>query len=233
MSIFHSLKILLFNAWSTAKFKQENFLFFKKHFTATLHFLKKINLFILFVYYWLHQVSVAARGLSLVVTSGEYSSLWCVGFSLWWLLFVVEHGFQAHGLQYLWHTGSVLVARRVQSTGSAVVAHGLSCSTHAGSSQTRDQTRVPCIGRRILTTVPPGKSQTRTLYVTLQCVDFFILFLKSLLEYNCFTMVCQFLLYNKVNQLYIYIYPHISSLLRLPPSHSPYPTPLGDHKALS
>ena len=28
-------------------------------------------------------------------------------------------------------------------------------------------------------------------------------------------MVCQFLLYNKVNQLYIY--PHISSLLHLPP----------------
>ena len=31
-------------------------------------------------------------------------------------------------------------------------------------------------------------------------------------------MVCQFLLYNKVNQLYIYIYPHISSLLHLPPT---------------
>ena len=31
-------------------------------------------------------------------------------------------------------------------------------------------------------------------------------------------MVCQFLLYNKVNQLYIYIYPHIFSLLRLPPT---------------
>ena len=30
-------------------------------------------------------------------------------------------------------------------------------------------------------------------------------------------MVCQFLLYNKVKQLYIYIYPHISSLLCLPP----------------
>ena len=41
-------------------------------------------------------------------------------------------------------------------------------------------------------------------------------FLTSLLEYSCFTMLCQFLLYNKVNQLYIYIYPHISSLLRLP-----------------
>ena len=43
-------------------------------------------------------------------------------------------------------------------------------------------------------------------------------FLTSLLEYNCFKMVCQFLLYQKVNQLYIYIYLHISSLLRLPPT---------------
>ena len=43
-------------------------------------------------------------------------------------------------------------------------------------------------------------------------------FLTSLLECNCFTMVCQFLLYNKVNQLYVYIYPHISSLLRFPPT---------------
>ena len=41
-------------------------------------------------------------------------------------------------------------------------------------------------------------------------------FSKSLLEYNCFTMLCQFLLYNKVNQLYVYIYPHIPSLLHLP-----------------
>ena len=41
-------------------------------------------------------------------------------------------------------------------------------------------------------------------------------FLTSLLEYNCFTMLCYFLLYNKVNQLYVYIYPHIPSLLRLP-----------------
>ena len=47
---------------------------------------------------------------------------------------------------------------------------------------------------------------------------FLFIFLTSLLESNCFTMVCQFLLYNKVNQLYIYIYPHISSLLRLPPT---------------
>ena len=46
------------------------------------------------------------------------------------------------------------------------------------------------------------------------------LFLKlfSLLECNCFTMVCQFLLYNNVNQLYVYIYPHIPSLLCPPPT---------------
>ena len=31
-------------------------------------------------------------------------------------------------------------------------------------------------------------------------------------------MLCQFLLYNKVNQLYVYIYLHIPSLLRLPPT---------------
>ena len=30
---------------------------------------------------------------------------------------------------------------------------------------------------------------------------------KILLEYSCFTMLCQFLLYSKVNQLYVYIYP--------------------------
>ena len=56
------------------------------------------------------------------------------------------------------------------------------------------------------------------LYLIQQMFYLFIYFLTSFLEYNCFTMVCQFLLYNKVNQLYIYIYPHISSLLHLPPT---------------
>ena len=43
------------------------------------------------------------------------------------------------------------------------------------------------------------------------------IFLTSLLEYNCYTMLCQFLPYNKVKQLYVYIYLHIPYLLRLPP----------------
>ena len=42
-------------------------------------------------------------------------------------------------------------------------------------------------------------------------------------------MLCQFLLYNKVNQLYVYIYPHIPSLLHLPPT-LPIPPLLVDTK---
>ena len=40
----------------------------------------------LFIYFWLCWVFVAVRGLSLAVVSGGYSSLWCEGFSLRWLL---------------------------------------------------------------------------------------------------------------------------------------------------
>ena len=43
-------------------------------------------------------------------------------------------------------------------------------------------------------------------------------------------MLCQFLRYHEVNQLYVYIYP----LLLGPPSHlHPHPTPLGNHRAPS
>ena len=49
-------------------------------------------------------------------------------------------------------------------------------------------------------------------------------FLKNfLLDYSCFTILCQFLLYSKVNQLYVYIYPLFFGF----PSH------LGHHRALS
>ena len=46
----------------------------------------------LFIYFWLHWVFVAARGLSLVAASRGHSSLRCAGFLLQWLLFVAEHG---------------------------------------------------------------------------------------------------------------------------------------------
>ena len=66
--------------------------------------------FLNLIYFWLHWVLVAVRGISLVVTSGNYSSLWCAGFSL---------------LLLLRSTGS-------RHAGSVVVAHGLSCSTACG-----------------------------------------------------------------------------------------------------
>ena len=58
-------------------------------------FFKQIYLFI----FWLLWVFVAVRGLSLVAASGGYSLLQCVGFSLQWLFFVVEHRLLARGLQ--------------------------------------------------------------------------------------------------------------------------------------
>ena len=55
---------------------------------------------------------------------------------------VAEHGLQVHGLQQSWCAGSAVVARRLQSTGSAVVAHGPSCSAAHGI--LLDQGSNPC-----------------------------------------------------------------------------------------
>ena len=85
--------------------------------------------FILFIYFWLPWVFIAAGGLSLVAVSRGYSLLRCAGFSLQWLLL-------------LWSTGS----RRVSSV---VVAHGLSCSAACGIFPDQGSNPVPCTGRRI------------------------------------------------------------------------------------
>ena len=64
-------------------------------------------------------------------------------------------GFSCCGAQALGTWASVVVARGLQSAGSVVVAHGLSCSE--ATSQTRDRTCVPCIGRRILNHYATGE----------------------------------------------------------------------------
>ena len=51
-----------------------------------------------FFFFWLRWVFVAVHRLSLVVASGGYSSLWCVGFSLQWLLLLRSMGPRARGL---------------------------------------------------------------------------------------------------------------------------------------
>ena len=69
-------------------------------------------------------VFVAAHGLSLVMAHGGYPSLWCMGFSLWWLLLLRSMGSRC--------MGSVVVACGLYSTGSVVVVYGLSCSAACG-----------------------------------------------------------------------------------------------------
>ena len=75
---------------------------------------------------------------SLVVASGGCSLV-----EVHWLLFSVASlaGAQAMGLWVL-----VVVALRLESTGSVVLVH----RWHVGSSRIRDRTFVPCTGRRIL-----------------------------------------------------------------------------------
>ena len=105
-------------------------------------FFFNINLFY-FIYFWLHWVFVAVRGLSPVAASRGHSSLRCMGFSLWWLLLLRSMGSRCAGFSSCWLVGSRAQVQQLWCTGSVALQH-------VGSSQTRDQTRVPCIGRRIL-----------------------------------------------------------------------------------
>ena len=54
----------------------------------------------------LRWVFLAVRGLSLVVASGDCSSLQCIGFSLWHLLLLQSTGSRAPRFQWWWLMGS-------------------------------------------------------------------------------------------------------------------------------
>ena len=73
---------------------------------------------------------------------------------------VAEHGLQAHRLQQLWHMGSVVVAYGLQSAGSVVVVHGLSCSVACGIfPRPGFKSMSPALAGGFLTIAPPGKSE--------------------------------------------------------------------------
>ena len=78
--------------------------------------------------FWLHWVCVAVCRLSLVAARGGYSWLWCMGFSLPWLLLLQSSGTQAQWLH----------------------CTGLATQRHVESSWTRNRTCIPCTGRWIL-----------------------------------------------------------------------------------
>ena len=87
-----------------------------------------INLFLFLAALGLH---CCTRAFS---SCGEQGLLFVAvhGFLIAGASLAVEHRLQVRGLQQLWHVGSVVVACRLQSAGSAVVARGLSCSTACG-----------------------------------------------------------------------------------------------------
>ena len=86
--------------------------------------LKKNYLFIYLFIFQLCQVFVAEHRLSLIAASRDYSSLWCIGFSLPWLLLLRSMGsrhvgFSSCGLwaQQLWLLGSRAQAQQLWHTG--------------------------------------------------------------------------------------------------------------------
>ena len=129
--------------------------------------------------FWLRWVFVAVRRLSLVAASEVYTSLRCVGFSLQWLLLLWSMGSRHMGFsscstwaQQLWLAGSRAQVRYLWHT-------GLVAPRHVGYSQTRDRTRVPCIGRRIL-----NHCATREVPLVLCWVNYFFTFMNTI-SYNC------------------------------------------------
>ena len=99
----------------------------------------------LFIYFWLRWVFVAARGLSLVVASGGYSSLQCTGFSLWWLLLLRSTGSRHAGFS---------------SCGAwAQLLRGMCDLPGPGLEPVS-----PALAGRFSTTVPPGKPLYKTFY---------------------------------------------------------------------
>ena len=96
--------------------------------------LKKINLFIYFRLCW---VFIALCRLSLGSASRRYSLSLCASFSLMWLLFCLSTGSR--------HSGFI----RSSAWALQLWCTGLAALRHVGSSWTRDQTCVPCIGKQI------------------------------------------------------------------------------------
>ena len=70
--------------------------------------------YLLFIF-WLCWVFVAVCGLSLVAANGGYSSLWCAGFSLRWLLLLWSTGSRHAGLS---SCGSQALEHRLSSCGT-------------------------------------------------------------------------------------------------------------------
>ena len=131
------------------------FIYLKSSSSSDIYFLNLFTLFY-FIFGCIGSLLLHA-GFSLFAASRGYFSLWCAGFSLWWLLLL---GAWALGAQAL-----VVVAHGLSSCGSRALEHRLSsCGTRAqllhsmwdllGSGL---EPLSPELAGGFLTTVPPGK----------------------------------------------------------------------------
>lgn len=100
---------------------------------------------ILFIYLFLGCDGASSLIRLSLVSAGVRAtlSLWCVGFSLEWLLLLWSVGCRAH-------PASAVAALGSEGPGSVVAAHGLKLAPYAGSSQIRDRTCASFIGTWIL-----------------------------------------------------------------------------------
>ena len=105
-----------------------------------------------FYFFWLCWVFVAARGLFLVVESGGYSLVQCVGFSLRWLLLLQSTDSRRAGFS---SCGSQALESRLSSCGArALLLHGMWDLPRPGLKPVS-----PALAGEFLTTVLPLKSQ--------------------------------------------------------------------------
>ena len=108
-------------------------------------------------YLWLCWVFVAMQALLQLGPAGATLQVPCAGFLLWWLLLLWSTGSRTC-------VGSAAVTPRLQSTGSVVVAQGLSCSADVGSSQTTGQILVSCTSRQVLYHGTTREAQKPTIF---------------------------------------------------------------------
>ena len=108
--------------------------------------------------FWLHWVFLPVRVFLQLPRVQATLWLWRTGFPLRWLFLQWSVGFRVLGLLWLQHRGSIVAVFRLQSTGSAVVTQGLSCSTVCGIFPDQGLNPMfPTLAGRFFTTESPVK----------------------------------------------------------------------------
>ena len=115
-------------------------------------------LFLCFHLLWLSQVFIAARVFLWLQRAGATLYLLGTVFSLWWPLSLRSTDSRAHGLQQLRCVGSEVVTPGLQSTGSVVAVHRLSCSTARGIFPDQGSNLASALAGGFFTTEPPEKT---------------------------------------------------------------------------